>query len=230
MRPIFSKLALTQLVNLVSIVIICLNRIVEIVYKITMSKQVKLNTIRIIGGEWRGRRIKVPQVDGLRPTIDRVRETLFNWLMHDTVNMRCLDLFAGSGVLGLEALSRGAKETCFIEMNTLAVNNLLDNLNQLLGAEKSKSTTVIQRSAIDFLRDSPALPYDLVFIDPPFQSDLISSTLELLSKNGWLSASAIIYLEQPVKTALPIVADSWELHRQGKAGQSEFFLYRVSSL
>jgi len=108
----------------------------------------------------------------------------------------------------------------------LAAKNLVKNLDKLLDPEKRKSASVIQQSALEFLRTPPVRPYDLVFVDPPFQSDFVSPVLELLLCSGWMSDSAIIYLEQPTKSKPPVVLDSWELHRQGRAGQSEFFLYR----
>lgn len=190
-----------------------------------MSKHPKLNTIRIIGGHWRGRRLTVPQVEGLRPTIDRVRETLFNWLMPNLVDARCLDLFAGSGALGLESLSRGANFVHFVEFNGQAVSRLQQNLTEFSDAQFSMRSKVTKNNALVFLAEPPTKPYDVVFVDPPFQSDLASQSLSLLECNGWLAEGARIYLEQEVHQESPSVPSSWTLHRQGKAGQSAYYLY-----
>ena len=127
------------------------------------------NSVRIIGGGWRGRRITFPDVPGLRPTPDRVRETLFNWLQHDIAGARCLDLFAGSGALGLEALSRGAKELVFVEQSVAASRALQEQLARL-GAERRSQ--VVEMGAARYLRGA-APAFDIVFLDPPFGRDAL---------------------------------------------------------
>lgn len=212
-----------------------------------MSTRAKLNTIRIIGGQWRGRRLRVPDAEGLRPTIDRVRETLFNWLMHDLAGARCLDLFAGTGALGLECLSRGAGFVQFVESNQKAAEALQDNL-RTLKVDKNKSLVIKQaqgcitkraqgcitkqaqgcitkQDAMQFLETPPADSYDIVFLDPPFQSDLLVRSLDLLVKHHWLSDNAMIYLELGAKQPIPNIPEGWTLHRQGAAGQSAYYLY-----
>ena len=190
-----------------------------------MSKHAKLNTIRIIGGRWRGRRLSVIESAGLRPTIDRVRETLFNWLIKDLVGARCLDLFAGSGALGLESLSRGAGFTQFVESNGRVAKQLQKNIRLLTGGEDSLSPNVICTCALSYLTKQSDQPYDIVFLDPPFDSDLLDQSLSLLSQNNYLSEGALIYIEQDANQQILSVPASWSLHRQGKAGASAYYLY-----
>src|SRR6202051_2311293 len=134
------------------------------------------NSVRIIGGGWRGRRVSFPDIPGLRPTPDRVRETLLNWLQRDIAGARCLDLFAGSGALGLEALSRGAKEVVFVEQAVAASRALQEQLTRLGGAGKSQ---VVEMGAARYLR-SPARPFDIVFLDPPFGRDALAEYVPML--------------------------------------------------
>lgn len=183
------------------------------------------NQVRIIGGRHRGRRVHFTPVRGLRPTPDRVRETLFNWLQHDIAGTRCLDLFAGSGALGLEALSRGAAWVTFVEQARVAVTQLHDNL-ALLGEQGR--TEVIQRDAQRLLATPPARPFDVVFLDPPFADGLLPQVCAALEAGGWLGGDAWIYLEQDAATPWPQPPSSWTLHRQGRAGQSAHCLLRRS--
>lgn len=191
-----------------------------------MSKRTKLNTIRIIGGQWRGRRIPVLDMQGLRPTTDRVRETVFNWLMYDLAGARCLDLFAGTGALGLESLSRGASNTKFIESNAQVAELLQKNLITLYGQTDQISGLINCTNAINFLSKPSAAAYDIVFLDPPFESDLLEQSICLLSEGAWLADGAMIYLEQDADKEIVKVPSSWQLHRQGKAGQSAYYLYK----
>lgn len=191
-----------------------------------MNKRAKSNSIRIIAGQWRGRKLEVLDVDGLRPTTDRVRETLFNWLMHDVQDARCLDLFAGSGVLGLESLSRGARFVQFVEINRAAAQRLTESLRTLRA--QPSSADVRNVDAKQFLARPPTEPFDLVFLDPPFAQELLPEVIEPLSRPGWLSENALIYLEQPsIQSALTVPAQ-WNLHREGRAGQSRYSLYSLS--
>ena len=176
-------------------------------------------SLRIIGGQWRGRKLEFASADGLRPTGDRIRETLFNWLMADLPGARCLDAFSGSGALGLEALSRGAGFTQFIESHPQAAQMIADNL-KLLGSDKA---SVERGDCLDWLRQQPPEPFDVVFLDPPFQQDLWPQAIELLQR-GWLTAAAAIYIETPRDHALPIPAD-WHLHREKHAGDVSYRLY-----
>ncbi|MBX2850013.1 MAG: 16S rRNA (guanine(966)-N(2))-methyltransferase RsmD [Acidiferrobacterales bacterium] len=188
-----------------------------------MSKRTKLNTIRIIGGEWRSRKLPVLNSVGLRPTTDRVRETLFNWLMHDLHDAHCLDLFAGTGALGIECLSRHAKSVDFVDSNSKAAEILQSNLRTL--KVKADSGRVIVANALNFLSNAPSKPYDIVFLDPPFASDLLEQTANLLVQGRWLSQHAKVYLEQDKNKSEVNVPESWRLHRKGKAGQSVYYLY-----
>ena len=195
-----------------------------------MNKRTKSNSIRIIAGQWRGRRLSVLDSDGLRPTTDRVRETLFNWLMHDVAGASCLDLFAGSGVLGVECLSRGASDVDFVESNKAAARNLQENLEVLLGGKVIEKANVNHQDAIDFLNSSSHKKYDIVFVDPPFQSTLAIDSIKLLSECNWLNENSLVYLEQDSHHEVLHVPESWELYRQGKAGQSAYFVYAVKGI
>ena len=145
--------------------------------------------VRIIGGEWRGRRIRFPAGTAVRPTPDRVRETLFNWLANVVPDARCLDLFAGTGVLGFEALSRGAGETWLVERDPMLVRSLEEHVDQL-GAD----ARVIRADALSLLQDSPPIRFDLVFLDPPFDMDVVDI---LLALPPWLASDARVYVERP---------------------------------
>ncbi|WP_067700000.1 MULTISPECIES: 16S rRNA (guanine(966)-N(2))-methyltransferase [unclassified Erwinia] len=176
--------------------------------------------IRIIGGQWRGRKLPVPDSAGLRPTTDRVRETLFNWLAPDIQAARCLDCFAGSGALGLEALSRHAASATLLELERPVAQQLEKNL-VTLGA---KTGRVIHTNTLQWLAKQGE-PHDLVFIDPPFRKGLLEQTLTLLETQGWLADEALIYVESEVENGLPPVPASWQLHREKIAGQVAYRLY-----
>lgn len=172
------------------------------------------NQLRIIGGEWRGRKLRFPDVEGLRPTTDRVRETLFNWLAPMIAGARCLDLFAGSGALGLEALSRGAAAVQFVDRDRRTVQSLRDNLALL----KSGRGEVLQVDALTFLRGE-ARPYDLIFLDPPFRQGLLQPCLEQLCQGGWLAEHGRIYIEVEQELGEPALPYGWEMVRRKQAGQ-----------
>nr|WP_024966474.1 16S rRNA (guanine(966)-N(2))-methyltransferase [Pantoea sp. IMH] len=176
--------------------------------------------IRIIGGLWRGRKLPVPDSAGLRPTTDRVRETLFNWLAPDIQGARCLDCFAGSGALGLEALSRHAASVTLIELERPVAQQLEKNL-ATLGATAGR---VINTNTLQWLAQQGE-PHDLVFIDPPFRKGLLEQTLTLLENNSWLTDGALVYVESEVENGLPPVPVSWQLHREKVAGQVAYRLY-----
>lgn len=176
--------------------------------------------IRIIGGQWRGRKLPVPDSPGLRPTTDRVRETLFNWLAPSMVNARCLDCFAGSGALGLEALSRYAGASTLIEMERGVAQQLQQNLATL----KAANANVVNTNTLTFLNQT-GTPHDIVFVDPPFRKGLLDETLRLLEVNGWLANDALIYVESEVENGLPQVPVHWDLHREKVAGQVAYRLY-----
>ncbi len=185
------------------------------------------NSIRIIAGQWRGRRLSVIDSDGLRPTTDRVRETLFNWLMHEVPKARCLDLFAGTGALGLEALSRAASEVVFTESSRTVAAKLEENIS-ILSASQDVAT-VVKQDALSYLKTVPSKPFDIVFLDPPFDSNLLIETVALLGQAEWLADPAFIYIEQDNKSDVLSVPTSWQLYRQGKTGQSRYSLYLCQS-
>lgn len=176
--------------------------------------------IRIIGGSLRNSRLDVADLPGLRPTADRVRETLFNWLAPVIEGARCLDLCAGTGALGIEALSRGAASVQFVERDTRAAQALRDNLARL----KAANGEVAALDAAQFLRGAPRV-HDLVFLDPPFALELWPALTLQLERGGWLAAQAWIYVESPRRT-VPALPPNWQLYREGHAGEVRFALYR----
>lgn len=180
--------------------------------------------IRIIGGQWRGRKLPVPDSPGLRPTTDRVRETLFNWLAPYMVDARCLDCFAGSGALGLEALSRYAAKATLLEMERGVAQQLQKNLATL----KAGNAQVVNTNTLNYL-NQPGEPYDIVFVDPPFRKGLLEETLTLLQTQNWLARDAMVYVESEVENGLPPVPASWRLHREKVAGQVAYRLYSIDS-
>jgi 16S rRNA (guanine966-N2)-methyltransferase len=178
--------------------------------------------IRIIGGRWRSRKLPVLVSEGLRPTPDRVRETLFNWLAPTLPGARCLDLFAGSGALCLEALSRGAAEVVMVEKTPAVAARLRENLERL----KAESARVENTDATVFLARAVE-PFDIIFLDPPFASDLIAQCARLIAERGWVVPGGLVYVEAPSSMEpLPLPAD-WQLIRSKKAGQVGYHLARV---
>jgi len=175
--------------------------------------------LRIIGGAWRGRKFRFPPAESIRPTPDRVRETLFNWLMGRVDGARALDLFAGSGALGLEALSRGAAEATFVERDAVIARHLEDVLAKL-GA---RHASVVHDDALRFLR-GPARHFDLVFLDPPFDSELAGPAAGALEAGGWLAPDALIYLELPAAAPVPPLPGAWRIVRSGRAGEVGYHL------
>jgi 16S rRNA (guanine966-N2)-methyltransferase len=175
--------------------------------------------VRIVGGRWRGRKVRFPDLPGLRPSPDRVRETLFNWLAPVVQGARVLDLFAGSGVLGLEALSRGAASAVLVERDPAAARQLRDSA-AALGAD---SAGVVEGDALAWL-DPARGPFDIVFLDPPFGTGLQERALVGLDRPGVLSPGAYVYLERPVADGPPALPAGWILHRSGRAGDVGYYL------
>jgi len=176
--------------------------------------------IRVIGGSLRNSRLDVPELPGLRPTPERVRETLFNWLAPVIDGARCLDLCAGTGALGIEALSRGAAGVQFVERDARVAQSLRANLARL----EADAGQVAVLDAGLFLQGA-AQPYDLVFLDPPFALDLWPALARQLEQGGWLAARGWVYVESPRGLA-PALPPNWQLHREGQAGEVRFALYR----
>jgi 16S rRNA (guanine966-N2)-methyltransferase len=175
--------------------------------------------LRIIGGTWRGRRLQFPPREEIRPTPDRVRETLFNWLGPRVPGSRCLDLFAGSGALGLEALSRGASAVTFVEKDGVAVRELRARLTEwgAVGARVERS------DALRFLGNA-AQPFDIAFLDPPFASGLLPPVCRLLEDGHWLSANALIYVETDAHAGMPPLPPTWVATRTKQAGAVGYHL------
>jgi 16S rRNA (guanine966-N2)-methyltransferase len=187
-----------------------------------MRSKVKTGKIRIIAGNWRHRILSFPLEKGLRPSPDRVRETLFNWLMPFIQGAVCLDLFSGSGALGFEALSRGAKEVVMIDQNTNTVKQLKYNAT-LLGTENAY---ILQAYVPVHLPSFTPQTFDLVFLDPPFQSDLLSICCKWLEEEGLLNPSSLIYVETYHKSQLEGIPVNWEVFRSKKSGNLYYALYR----
>jgi len=179
--------------------------------------------LRIIGGDWRSRKLRFPDAGGVRPSPARTRETLFNWLNFHLAGSRCLDLFAGSGALGMEALSRGAAQATLVDHTPALAKALRDNL-RLLGTSKGD---VACQDVEQFLarRDGPG--YDIVFMDPPFRQGWLERLIPLLDTQQWVTPGGWIYVEHESERALPAVPASWHLHRQKSAGQVSYCLFRV---
>lgn len=178
--------------------------------------------LRIIGGQWRSRRLNFPQAPGLRPTPDRVRETLFNWLAPHVEGARVLDAFAGSGALYLEALSRGALMGLALDANSEAIASLRHNLELL----KCANGQLLQSDALRYLENQAAQPFDLVFLDPPFHQGLLHTACDVLERKGWLADAAWVYTEsESVPSSLGLPAN-WRLHREKQAGQVHYALWQ----
>lgn len=175
--------------------------------------------MRIISGRWRRRLLPVPEVKGLRPTPDRVRETLFNWLAGAIAGARCLDLFAGSGALGFEAASRGAEEVVLVERDPVAVASMRREAAALGGSQLE----VIQAEARRWLQGE-GRPFDIVFLDPPYDGDDPVDLCTVLARGGWLAPGALVYLESRKALALEALPAGWRLLRRQKAGQVRYHL------
>lgn len=184
----------------------------------------KLNTVRINAGEWRSRLIKFPDATGLRPTPERVRQTVFNWLGQDLTGQTCLDLFAGTGVMGFEALSRGATSVTLIEKSTSAYKAILDN-KQLLRAERAQ---ILNQDALQFLagnRDQ----FNLIFLDPPYNQQWLPKVLPLLAQH--LSPDGLVYAE--AEYAIDVNAEfatGWQVVKQSKACNVFYHLLKSTTI
>lgn len=178
--------------------------------------------LRIIAGKWRSRQIGFVSTPGLRPTGDRIRETLFNWLAPYIAGAHCLDLFAGSGSLGFEALSRGAANCTALEVNRAAANQLRDN-KKTLDAEQ---LTIVEVDSAHYLQqNTPRQAFNIVFVDPPFDDQLHSGICATLQTGGWLAADAIIYCELPSSDNAFMAPSNWKKLREKIAGEVKYCLY-----
>ncbi|WP_299017278.1 16S rRNA (guanine(966)-N(2))-methyltransferase RsmD [uncultured Photobacterium sp.] len=176
--------------------------------------------VRIISGRWRGRKLPVHDVEGLRPTTDRVKETVFNWLAQDLYEAKCLDLFTGSGSLSFEALSRGAQNVTMIELDKKAANQLKKNRATI----EADNATIHNTDSLTFL-NQPGTPYDIVFIDPPFRKDLLQDVINRLEDNGWLAPHAIIYIEAEKELGELDTPSHWHQYKEKTTGQVCYRLF-----
>lgn len=176
--------------------------------------------LRIIAGQWRGRRLTFLDREGLRPTPDRVRETLFNWLQADIAGSDCLDLFAGSGALGFESASRGAKNVVMLDQDAATAATLKDNIESL----EAEQVRVTGMDAVEFLNGN-GQSFDIVFLDPPYQSDLLTRCGVLLEQKHWLTNHAKIYVECDANEDLKGLPENWYCLKSKKAGQVGYHLY-----
>lgn len=181
--------------------------------------------VRIIAGQWRSRRLPIQDLEGLRPTTDRVRETLFNWLANDLVNARVLDCFGGSGALALEALSRYASFAQIIELQRGAAMQLKENLQTL----KCDKAEVLNADTLVVLQRGCEQGFDVVFIDPPFRKGLAEKTIQLLDTQGWLNDSALIYVEIESELTQLAIPSRWHALKEKNAGQVSYRLYQYHS-
>jgi len=184
-------------------------------------KPVKGGFIRLISGQWRGKKLPVHDKEGLRPTTDRTKETLFNWLMQDIRDANCLDCFSGSGSLAFEALSRYANQVTILEKNNQVVKQLRDNLATL----KVGNATLIETDSIDYLQHPASQKFDIVFIDPPFNKGLVQPCCNALEINDYLSENALIYIEKEAQLNDFSQPENWQLLKEKRTTQVSYQLY-----
>ena len=182
-----------------------------------------LPKVRIIAGQWRGRKIEFLNLKSVRPTPDRVRETLFNWLAPSIHNARCLDLFAGSGAMAFEALSRGAAYAVLVDNNARVCKKLQEQAKLL----KANNAHIVHQEATRFIRNTRDT-FDIVFIDPPFASNLASTLVHTLSNSPILNTKATLYVEITVSKQLDIAETKWNIVRSGKTSQVRYALLEQS--
>ncbi len=186
--------------------------------------QTSRNMVRIIGGQWRSRKLQFSGIPDLRPTPDRVRETLFNWLQPVIVSARCLDVFAGSGALGFEALSRGAAYCLFIDKHPQSIADIQRNL-VLLKSDAGDTITGDSLHILQRLQEAPAeKQFNVVFVDPPYALNCALQCCQLLAEHQWLTDEAYIYIESPATIDEKQLPPRWKMHRQQKAGNVHFHL------
>jgi len=188
-----------------------------------MAKKSRPGRLRIVAGKWRSRLLDVADVPGLRPTSERIRETVFNWLAPKIHGARCLDLFAGTGALGLEALSRGAGEVVFVEKSAVAARAIRASANTL----EATGAEVRQADALDYLQAENDGHFDVIFLDPPFATDMLGDLCRLLDKSSLISVGSLVYLEDDrarPQTELPL---GWRLLKSKSAGSVRYSLAQV---
>lgn len=191
----------------------------------TSGKKTQPGRIRIVAGKWRSRLLDIADVPGLRPTSERIRESLFNWLAPTIQGARCLDIFAGTGALGLEALSRGATEVMFVEKSPVAAATLRDNIAML----SASTAAVLQMDAGDYLRQSPQGEFNIVFLDPPFAADMHEDLCRLLVAAKVLSKNAWIYLEEDRAKPAVALPRAWHMVKSKNAGNVRYSLVQANT-
>ena len=184
------------------------------------GNKTRTGRLRIVAGKWRTRLLPIADVPGLRPTSERIRETLFNWLAPTIEGSRCLDLFAGTGALGFEALSRGAAAVTFVDKSAAAAENLRQSVATLGAA----GATVIEGDAVSYLREGRGERYDVVFLDPPFSNNLPEDLCRLLALSGVLAHGARVYLERDRGQPRPRLPEGWSTIRKKSAGKVSYAL------
>jgi 16S rRNA (guanine966-N2)-methyltransferase len=189
-------------------------------HKTADKKKSRPGQLRIVAGNWRSRLLQIAEVPGLRPTSERIRETLFNWLTPNIHGARCLDLCAGTGALGLEALSRGARRAVFVEKSAIAAEVLKKNI-AALGA---RDTAVLNLDAQNYLAEARVEPFDVVFLDPPFAAELLGELCRLLTDRDWLAANARIYIEADKGQAELFLPERWQVLKNKTAGNVRYML------
>ena len=191
-----------------------------------MSNQQNNHSLRIIGGNWRGRKVSFTNNKEIRPTPDRVRETLFNWLTGYLADARCLELYAGSGILSLEALSRGAREVILIEKMPTTVSQLKLEFKKL--GVPSHQYQLLNTTASDWLESNHSETFDLIFLDPPFDGDELASSLYKIRSTNLLDSGGLIYIESANAISIDDLPRGWTLHRQKRAASVHYCLIRLS--
>jgi 16S rRNA (guanine966-N2)-methyltransferase len=182
--------------------------------------------LRIVAGKWRSRLLDIAEVPGLRPTSERIRETLFNWLAPTIAGSRCLDLFAGTGALGLEALSRGAARVVFVEKSPQAANTLERNIDLVEGAS---AATVQRTDAFEFMAQDHSNSFDIIFLDPPFAADMLDDLCRLLDQGSLLAKSALIYIEEDNARPTVNLPTGWQTLRTKAAGNVRYSLLKAGA-
>ena len=192
--------------------------------KIANKKKSQSGQLRIVAGIWRSRLLQIADVPGLQPTSVRIRETLFNWLAPRIHGAKCLDLCAGTGALGLEALSRGASRVVFVERSAVAVKCLASNISSL----KASGAELKNVDALRYLKESAAESFDVVFLDPPFADDLYDELCRLLATEGWLAKDARVYIEMSISQPEVHIPENWRVLKNKTAGKVRYLMAVVS--
>ena len=187
------------------------------------NKRSRPGRLRIVAGKWRSRLLPITDVEGLRPTPERIRETLFNWLAGEIAGSHCLDPFAGTGALAFEALSRGAASATLIDKSPGVVEALKSSAALL----ESDNARIECTDGLSFMRQKASRRYDIVFLDPPFAEDIVEECCRLLQSNGWLTDGAAVYIEQQKNRPLPELPRGWTINKENKAGNVRYMLARL---